>query len=149
MNLCCRNQALNLAVGRVGGIEVILEALQYFKGEIIVQKYGCHALMNLMWECRQNVDIFVRQKGVPIVIETMKRFSADGELQKYGCGIVGHICVLQPEYHRHVIDAGGLVAVASVVQKYLHIADVHHRAQRAMTLMMNEERLGSYVSGKK
>jgi hypothetical protein len=117
---------LNLA-SDCGIFEAIFLAMKSYPDNLFVQQWGCGALMNLCC-CKENADYVVKElDGIYLIVVAMKDFPTSPLLQAYACAAFYNLSQWE-EYKKPIVNAGGLIALASAITNHADTIKRHHKA---------------------
>jgi hypothetical protein len=104
-------------LGEIGFVEVILASMEKYPKIETVQQYGISVIGNLVDGMKCNAERFEKSGGIAVVIAAMKAHRKSEVLQNDCC--VALYRMSKWEEHRPLIlEAGGVSAIAFVVDKY-------------------------------
>jgi hypothetical protein len=125
-------------VGDIGGMEVILTGMKRYPEYANVQRAGCGAIANLLWETKRNAERFEASDGIAHVIAAMKDHPDNEDVQVNGCGALFNMCEWA-EYRPLIFAAGGAVTIATVMEKYSDNPRVREASQNAMQTLVKRD----------
>jgi hypothetical protein len=125
-------------VGDIGGVEVILTGMKRYPEYEFVQRAGCGAIANLLWETKLNAESFEASDGIAQVIAAMKNHPDNEDVQVNGCGALFNMCEWA-EYRPLIFAAGGAVTIATVMEKYSNNPRVREASQNAMQTLVKRD----------
>lgn len=80
------------AITAVGGVDVIIGAMQSFAQDEVVQICGSCALRNLS-SLLPIAKMIVGHNGLPVVLRAMQTFPMNANIQECGCWTIAHLCL--------------------------------------------------------
>jgi hypothetical protein len=122
------------AIGRVGGIPVILDAMTRFPMNAHLQQCACESLQNLAHVNRYNRQEIVDCQGVSMIVQAMVRHMDCAGIQQCGCTAIASISATR-ELVRDVMAAGGFHAVLIAAQRFSNDPSVLRSAYDSLQLM--------------
>jgi len=127
-----------MAIGEVGGIEaVLLGMIQHFDDESVLESAWA-ALWNL--SCCSSAESLMSAVdslgGMDVLVQCMTRHSTSAPVQANACGTLANLCIQQEARIAALVEAGGLVAIASALQQHWEHPDVRKEAGYALTSML-------------
>jgi hypothetical protein len=105
------------AIGHVGGIPRILEAMSKFPRNVNLQRCACEALQNLVCVSAYNRFVIVDQGGAALIVQAMMRHLDSIGIQHCGCIALASLASSQ-ELHEDIIRAGGGHAAVHSARKF-------------------------------
>lgn len=97
------------AIGRVGGIHILLNAMSNFSRSQRLQQSGCEALQNLALN-DFNRDAIVENGGIRVIVNAMTNHRDVVGVQQCGCTALANLAA-SSENHLNIANAGGLHAI--------------------------------------
>lgn len=104
------------AIGRVGGIPIVLEAMVRFPNNAHLQQCACETLQNLAAD-EYNSAVICDLGGVRVVVDVMARHFHIAGIQQSCCNALANLAS-SPVHRDHIIQAGGGLAVISAAQRF-------------------------------
>ncbi len=126
------------AIGRVGGIPIVLEAMVRFPNNAHLQQCACETLQNLAAD-EYNSDVICDIGGVRVVVEVMARHFDIAGIQQCCCNALANIAS-SPMHRNVIIQAGGGLAVISAAQRFAEEESVLEGAYEALRALGCEPR---------
>ena len=105
------HNAMRNAIGKVGGIEKTVSAMEMFPADEDLQKNGCGAICNLI-ELEKNAENFIVQNKIPAIVAAMKAFPFNKVLQHWGCLSLKKLCQAKWKDQVKAADTGRVVVAA-------------------------------------
>lgn len=122
-----------LAIGRVGGIRVLLNALQVFASNGHLQQCGCETLQNLAavsdWNRREIADM----GGIALVVQAMVRHSHHAGIQQSACSALSNLAAAK-DLQGDIVRVG-LSAILLAARNFAEHASVVAAATEAVTAL--------------
>lgn len=104
------------AVGRVGGISLILDAMIRFPMNAHLQQCGCESLQNLATN-EYNREVICERQGVNVIVKAMMRHYKVAGIQQSGATALTSLAI-QKEYHSLIHHAGGVQAIMVAARNF-------------------------------
>ena len=104
------------AIGRIGGISRILDAMSLFPHNEHLQHCACEALQNLAVNS-YNRNAIVDYGGAALIVQAMMRHFDSLDIQQCGSVALTSLAA-SPELHDDIIRAGGAHAIIHAARKY-------------------------------
>ena len=105
------------AIGRVGGIPVILEAMARFPMNAHLQQCACECLQNLAHVNHYNRREIAEYQGINMIVQAMVRHIDCAGIQQCGCTALASISATK-ELVRVVMASGGFHAVLIAARRF-------------------------------
>lgn len=133
-------------IGKIGGIDSVIKAMDAHMNDPILQARGCLALRNLTCGVRVNQWIAGRAFAMEAVIRAMNRFQTEWDVQYQGTAALENLCSLEPDNRSRAIEIGVVPAALNamrvdVVNKSL----VEHGLSLLRTLCQGSEKMQACV----
>eukprot|EP00547_Thalassionema_nitzschioides_P004929 CAMPEP_0194200500 /NCGR_PEP_ID=MMETSP0156-20130528/1075_1 /TAXON_ID=33649 /ORGANISM="Thalassionema nitzschioides, Strain L26-B" /LENGTH=339 /DNA_ID=CAMNT_0038925505 /DNA_START=205 /DNA_END=1224 /DNA_ORIENTATION=+ len=128
------------AIGRVGGIPILLLAMSTHPASQALQQSGCEALRNLALN-DYNRDSIKENGGINIIVQAMIKHPDAIGVQQCGCTALGNLAACS-DFHLEIANAGGLHAIMNAAQQNQEeecILRAAYQALRAMGYDPNRE----------
>lgn len=122
-----------VAIGRVGGIELILSAMEHFSNKAHLQLCACESLQNLALIEENRLDI-LENRGVQLLVQAMIRHRDFVSLQRAGCTAIGNMA-LSRESHKYIAGMGGLHSLVLATKNFSHEPMVLRAAHEALSTL--------------
>lgn len=101
-----------VVLAEVNAMQAVLEAMNTFQNERLIQYYGLQALINFIDGNDVNArNLAVDAKGVPAILKAMHGFSGDEEIVRKGCSVVSSLCRMK-DLWEPIFDTDALTALA-------------------------------------
>jgi hypothetical protein len=120
------------AIGRVGGIHVILQAMSSFPMNARLQLCAGESLQNLALHNEYNCYEICEQGGVSLIVQAMMRHGENAGIQQCGCTALGNIARSNVVYHAHIMSSGSLIAIMRAAKSLSHVESVVRAAKDAL-----------------
>jgi hypothetical protein len=137
MNWMLFNESGKETVCRLGGIEVILKAMQSFPDSSL-QRYAIGALKNVAFYPfkKERVQRIVDGGAIPAIVTAMKSHPDEVVLQQRACEALSILCEVE-EYRALVRNAGGFVSAAEALDRHGDADDkVNKHASKVLELLL-------------
>eukprot|EP00542_Grammatophora_oceanica_P020640 CAMPEP_0194047646 /NCGR_PEP_ID=MMETSP0009_2-20130614/25090_1 /TAXON_ID=210454 /ORGANISM="Grammatophora oceanica, Strain CCMP 410" /LENGTH=419 /DNA_ID=CAMNT_0038693315 /DNA_START=471 /DNA_END=1730 /DNA_ORIENTATION=- len=121
------------AIGRVGGISILLNAMANFPTSQRLQQSGCEALQNLALN-DFNRDAIVENGGIRVIVNAMNNHQGVVGVQQCGCTALANLAVSR-DNHLDIANAGGLHAIMNSAQNNQEEESVLRAAYQALRAM--------------
>ena len=121
------------AIGRVGGIHILLNAMGNFAQSQRLQQSGCEALQNLALN-DFNRDAIVENGGIRVIVNAMTTHRDVVGVQQCGCTALANLAA-SSENHLDIANAGGLHAIMNAAQSNQDEESVLRAAYQALRAM--------------
>jgi hypothetical protein len=121
------------AIGRVGGIHILLNAMANFSQSQRLQQSGCEALQNLALN-DFNRDAIVENGGIRVIVNAMTNHREVVGVQQCGCTALANLAA-SPDNHLDIANAGGLHAIMNAAQNNQDEESVLRAAYQALRAM--------------
>lgn len=131
------NTETELAIGQVGGVEAILSAMAAHSSHPSVQEAAWSALWNCT--CGNACDVMTgidAQDGLAALVSCMQEHLGSADVQANACGALTNLCVAHEKRLEALVQAGGVVAVATALQRHWRNERVRREASLCMTLLL-------------
>jgi len=126
-----------LVIGQVGGVEAIVSAMMAHLSHPSVQEAAWSALWNCT--CGNACDIMTgmdTQGGLSALVSCMQEHLGNADVQANACGALTNLCVAHEGRLEALVQAGGVVAVATALQRHWRNERVRREASLCMTLLL-------------
>jgi hypothetical protein len=124
------------AIGRVGGIPVILDAMARFPMNAHLQQCACECLQNLAHVNDYNRREICDWKGVQLIVQAMMRHMDCAGIQQCGCTALASIAASgSNDLIREIMGAGGFHAILIAAQHFADEESVLRAAYDGLTAM--------------
>lgn len=117
------------AIAAVGGIGVILECMEQFPQDELVQICAACALRNLS-SMKRIASIILERDGLKVVLSAMKTFQANSNIQECCCWTIAHLC-LDKENKSYIEKGKCLQWIGAAVDNHPNETDVLASAKQA------------------
>lgn len=117
------------AIAAVGGIGVILECMEQFPKDELVQICGACALRNLS-SVKRIASIILERDGLKTVLSAMQSFQANSNIQECCCWTIAHLC-LDKENKSYIEKGKCLQWIGAAVDNHPNETDVLASAKQA------------------
>ncbi|KAL7451650.1 hypothetical protein ACHAWC_003481 [Mediolabrus comicus] len=108
-----------LAIGMVGGIRTIIDAMEHHANDVQLQRTCASMIKHLACAGPYNLDMLDRMGAVGIIVTTMERHSQNALLLEACCwAIEGMAGVHSPEFKMRVARNGGIHACMKAVETF-------------------------------
>jgi hypothetical protein len=108
-----------LAIGMVGGIRTIIDAMEHHANDFQLQRTCASMIKHLACAGPYNLDMLDRMGAVGIIVTTMERHSQNALLLEACCwAIEGMAGVHSPEFKMRVARNGGIHACMKAVETF-------------------------------
>lgn len=108
----------DLAV-HVGAMEVIINALQLYNNNDIVQLWGIRALVALGWDERNYIPLVLdKANGIDSFVLAMNTFPNNVQIQRAACLFLVRICQNSPEIRETVVKAGTRRVLLAAIENH-------------------------------
>jgi hypothetical protein len=124
-------------LGDIGCVEVILASMEKYPDSEYIQMIGCYLITSLVGSIKANAERVEKSGGIAVVIAAMKANPNSKELQKYGCSVLLPMSQCA-EYRPLIVEAGGVSAIALVVERYRDDPELRRCSYPAMKLLFTE-----------
>mmetsp|Transcript_29337 Transcript_29337/g.44407 ORF Transcript_29337/g.44407 Transcript_29337/m.44407 type:complete len:346 (+) Transcript_29337:265-1302(+) len=121
------------AIGRVGGISILLQAMSTFPASQGLQQSGCEALQNLALN-DYNRDAIKENGGINIIVQAMIKHPEALGVQQCGCTALGNLAA-SADLHIEIANAGGFHAIMNSAQQNQKEECVLRAAYQALRAM--------------
>lgn len=119
-------------VGRLGGIEVVLAALQSHRQAERVQELGCAVLMLLVIKCEKNAVKVFRSGGVAQVLGAMSAQPRNPKVQAKACSVLFFLPE-EPEVDADIACHDGVDLVTAAMRQHPRVEEVQAHAVEVLT----------------
>jgi len=119
------------AIGRLGGIPLLLSSMRLHSNASTLVSNGVAALQNLAVDppCR---DAITESDGVSVVVEVMAQFVEDKAIQQSGCAALANLADGSPEQKSRVAEGGGILAMMRAVDAHRGDESILRAAYQAL-----------------
>lgn len=121
-------------IGRIGGIHVVVNAMNKFPQDVDLQARCCLALRNLACGLRANQWIAGRSQSMEAILRSMERMHADINIQYQGCIALANICGDEWENRMRAAELGLVPVALKILRKNLQNGPM---CEHALTLLRN------------
>lgn len=121
-------------IGRIGGIHVVVNAMNKFPQDADLQARCCLALRNLACGLRANQWIAGRSQSMEAILRSMERMHADVNIQYQGCIALANICADEWENRMRAAELGVVPIALKILRKNLQNGPM---CEHALTLLRN------------
>ena len=134
-NLAPGNSINQEAIGKAGGICVILDAMKRFPSNEEVQHCGSGALWNLASGNPINQEAIGKAGGICVILDAMKRFPSNEEVQHRGSAALANIAkTTRPK--QAIYDAGGVDVVLNAMTNFLQVESIQKSSSKLLLELM-------------
>ena len=132
--LMSKNVDNKKTIAKMGGIEVILDAMKRHKANANLQDLGCGALVYLA-ENDDNAMKIAKMGGMKVILDAMKRPEVDAVLVGGGCCILGAIIAQNDDKRKRIAKMGGIKVIFDVMKRHesdvvaIHFTHISDRLQ--------------------
>ncbi|KAI0566258.1 Aardvark Armadillo repeat containing protein [Gracilaria domingensis] len=133
-NLAFNSEESKRRIGRIGGIHVVVSAMNKFIGDADLQARCCLALRNLTCGLRANQWIAGRCHVMETVLRCMKLMKSDVNIQYQGCVALANLCAEEAENRSRAADLGVHKVAIELVKKHMQNASL---SEHALTVLRN------------
>jgi hypothetical protein len=123
------------AIGRVGGIPVILDAMARFPMNAHLQQCACECLQNLAHVNDYNRREICDWNGVQLIVQAMMRHMDCAGIQQCGCTALASIAAGSQDLIREIMGSGGFHAILIAAQHFADEESVLRAAYDGLTAM--------------
>lgn len=123
----------SVAIGRVGGITTILDAMRGSRSQHLHQ-CGCEALQNLSQK-EYNRKVIAKNGGISVIIRAMNKHWTVGGVQQCGCNTLSNLAANSDVNKATIRESGGLQAIANTAKNFKHEETVLKAANQALSVM--------------
>lgn len=114
-------------IGKVGGIDAVINAMYRHQGDADLQARCCLALRTLTCGLRANQWIAGRACAMESIVRCMKNFPSDVNVQYQGCATLANICSTESENRDRATGIGVIeTCVTAMNRKMDHIPLMEH-----------------------
>jgi hypothetical protein len=119
VNLTFYNEASNVSISAIGGVEAVVEVMKMFPKSIGLQKFACIALMNLTYKCNIGDKKAVESSGFEVLLVAINNHLDSSCVCGNAFMALGHIIEGSEENTKLFMNAGGvLTALTKVREKW-------------------------------
>lgn len=111
-NLALTNQQ---RIGKIGGIDGIVRAMEHYRSDFELQVISCSALRHLTWRSRANQWIAGRALAMESIVLAMQSFPEELDVLSQGCTALVNLCSDEPENRARAMSCGAIDAVLTVL----------------------------------
>jgi hypothetical protein len=127
-------------LGDIGCVEVILARMEKYPDSWNVQALGCYVIGRLVKKrMKANAERVEKSGGIAAVIAAMKADPNSRALQYYGCMALSDMSVWE-DYRPLIVEAGGVSAIAFVIEKYRDDPKMRKHSHHAMRILFKKPR---------
>lgn len=137
------DEDFTIAIGRVGGITLLLQTMERFPHNPRLQRFACEALQNIAANS-YNCQEIILGGGVSLLVQAMLLYADLPSLQLCGCTALASIAMCSREYHTYIKQAGGLQAILYAMKRYYDHKSVVLGAFQALQVLGHDPRLKEY-----
>lgn len=109
------NVEVSQAIGNMGGISIILDAMRNHPHHLIIQRSGCESVRALCTH-PHNRQVIIQSGGIQLIVKMMSWHVNDTDLLCSGCKALASVAEGGMEYKIAVAEAGGILAVMKAVE---------------------------------
>jgi hypothetical protein len=135
-NLCMLMHTAKL-LGEIGCVEVILARMEKYPDSETVQHFGCSVIGRLLFSMNGNVERVEKSGGIAVVISAMTAHPNCEQVQYHGCIALAYMSEWE-EYRPLIVEAGGVSAIAFVIEKYRDDPKMRKKAYIAMEKLIKQ-----------
>lgn len=117
-NLAAHSAEAQSMIGTANGMEQILVSMKSHAYDCKIQDDGCCALWILVDQNHTNALRFMSGGGMKTVVEAMRQHQENDYLQHDACFLIENYCKLDPRFIRDICKAGGVSALAAVIENF-------------------------------
>lgn len=122
------------AIGRVGGVQTILDAMRLHPNVHPIQVSGCAAVQNLALD-EYNRDSIAESGGIAVIVDTMRLHVDDAPIQTTGCTALANLANGCVDHKITVAECGGILAVMKAVEHHPEEESVLRAAYQALRML--------------
>ena len=108
-------------LGRLGGIELVLNAMRTFEADTELQQSACGALATLSYENQVNTKAVLQHGGTELLLRAMHGHSSSPSVQGLACYVLRILAFLEEGRH-HMVQLGAIETILMALRN--HIGDV-------------------------
>uniref|UniRef100_A0A7S4WE76 Uncharacterized protein n=1 Tax=Ditylum brightwellii TaxID=49249 RepID=A0A7S4WE76_9STRA len=123
------------AIGRVGGISSVVDAMLCHMENTQLQQYACEALQNLAACNNYNRDVIVDQGGITAITDAMHVHQYAIGVQISGCAALANIAMGSTDNKIDVAECGGIYAVVKAFESFPEEAKIILAARQVLTVL--------------
>ena len=109
------NVEVSQAIGNMGGISIILDAMRNHPHHLTIQRSGCESVRTLCTH-PHNRQVIMQSGGIQLIVKMMSWHVNDTDLLCSGCKALASVAEGGMEYKIAVAEAGGILAVMKSVE---------------------------------
>jgi hypothetical protein len=109
------NVEVSQAIGNVGGISIILDAICNHPYHVTIQRTGCESV-RLLCTHPHNRQVIMQSSGIQLLVKMMSCHVNDTDLQCSGCKALASVAEGGMEYKIAVAQGGGILVVMKAVE---------------------------------
>lgn len=126
-NIAFGSEESKKRIGKVGGIDAVINAMYRHQGDADLQARCCLALRNLTCGLRANQWIAGRACAMESIVRCMKSFPSDVNVQYQGCATLANICSAESENRERATGIGVIETCMTAMDRNKdHIPLIEH-----------------------
>lgn len=115
-NMAFGNTTSKKRIGKVGGIDGVVRAMEHHASDAELQARCCLALRNLTCGSRVNQWIAGRAKAMEAIVDSVKSLPQFPDVQYQGCVALANLCTEEPDNRIRAVDCGVIELVIPVLR---------------------------------
>ena len=137
---------ISAKVIELGGIDMIIRAMQNHPNKTIVQAEACNALGHFVWVDPSNGEKIVENGGLHLLVDVMNRLGTNAKVQQQGCGAFRALSCDKVNA-QHIKEVGGIhVVLASMVRNPMKAQVQKEGCLFLQNMMMHSDETAPEVS---
>jgi hypothetical protein len=122
----------------VGGVAAVVEAMKTFPKCQILQRRGCNALRNLVYDIATGKKQAIESGGIEVLLAAIHNHLDSAMLCQHACSALGNTVNGSKEKTGRFISLGGGAAVFNVRTKWPHNDNIQTQVRRLNNLIVAE-----------
>nr|CCC90947.1 conserved hypothetical protein [Trypanosoma congolense IL3000] len=128
----CWNSDLKADVIRLGGVQMIMKALEAHYTSSGLVKNACRALAQIAFNCEAYRDDMHASGVIPLIMKGMAEHPTFDRVQMHGCVALSYLSWNNEPNSAQIISNNGYAVIISAMRNHSHNAEVQEHASRAL-----------------
>ncbi|KAH9580032.1 hypothetical protein LSM04_006730 [Trypanosoma melophagium] len=128
----CWNSDLKADVVRLGGVEMIMDALQNHYTSPGLVKNACRALAQVAFNCEAYRDEMSASGVIPLIIKGMAQHPNYDRVQMHGCVALSYLSWNNETNSAQITSNNGYKVIVDAMRNHVHNYEVQEHASRAL-----------------
>ncbi|KAG8341124.1 hypothetical protein TRVL_08047 [Trypanosoma vivax] len=128
----CWNSDLKADVVRLGGVHMIMRALEDHYTSVGLVKNACRALAQVAFNCEGYRDEMCAKGVIPLIIRGMAHHPTYDRVQMHGCVALSYLSWNNESNSTLIISSDGCKIIIDAMRNHAHNAEVQEHASRAL-----------------